>query len=72
MDKIDINHMVDLGDKGDKILKIIHDTGFYCEIGREAEAVNKMYKGLDEFTKLKLIKLIKDINPYIHGKYGLY
>ena len=73
MNKSDIEHMTYLGRNADKITKIIEEYGFYCEIGREDEFVNSYFSTIkDEVTKKRLLKNLKEVNPIIHGKYGMY
>lgn len=65
--------MVYLGENADKITKIIEEYGFYCEIGREEEFISNYFSTIkDEVTKTRLLKTLKEANPIIHGKYGMY
>jgi len=43
------------------------------EIGREEEFINNYFSTIkDEVTKTRLLKTLKETNPIIHGKYGMY
>jgi len=73
MSKSDVQHMFYLGENADKIIKIVEKHGFYCELGREEEFVNNYFNSIkDEVTKKRLLKNLKEANPIIHGKYGMY
>ncbi|MGY5237627.1 hypothetical protein [Clostridium tertium] len=71
MKTIDITGMIDLAENADKIAEIIEEYGFYIMLGREEEFINSRFKKVDEFTRRRLIKVIKEANPLIHHKYGL-
>ncbi|MDC4241291.1 hypothetical protein NE398_14125 [Clostridium tertium] len=71
MKTIDITGMIDLAGNADKIAEIIEEYGFYIMLGREEEFINSRFKKVDEFTRRRLIKAIKEANPLIHHKHGL-
>ena len=63
MKTIDITGMINLAENTDKIAEIIEEYGFYIMLGREEEFINSRFKKVDEFTRKRLIKAIKEANP---------
>lgn len=71
MKTIDITGMIDLAENAGKISSIIEEYWFYIMLGREEEFINSRFNKVDEFTRKRLIKVIKEANPLIHHKHGL-
>ena len=69
--KVYIDEYIDLVEKSDKILAIINKYGFYIKLGCEEEFINNRFNKVDEVTRKRLIKAMKDANPIIHHEFGL-
>ena len=66
-----IDEYIHLAEKADKIIAIINKYGFYIKLGSEEEFINNKFNKVDEFTRKRLIKAMKEANPIIHHEFGL-